>query len=47
MTVAPRNGQIFLYSSLVDGRWGADRLAIIVKQELGFEPRSSDLFIFF
>lgn len=47
MIVAPRNGQIFLYSSLVDGRWGADRLANIVKQELGFEPRSGGLFIFF
>ena len=25
MIVAPRNGHIFLYRSLVDGRWGADQ----------------------
>ena len=47
MIVAPKNGQIFLYNNLVDGRWGADRLAHIVKKEMDFEPRSGGVFIFF
>ena len=47
MIVAPKNGQIFLYNNLVDGRWGTDRLAHIVKKEMDFEPRSGGVFIFF
>ncbi|MFK7825739.1 MAG: IS66 family insertion sequence element accessory protein TnpB [Oligoflexales bacterium] len=39
--------KIFLYNNLVDERWGADRLAHIVKKEMDFEPRSGGVFIFF